>query len=216
MKSWKLAALVAAVLVSLSNVGSAAFMVYDDLSGFSAGTNTTLVETFEAVAPKDTPLASFTSNGITYTGMQPSSPNVFVTSPGYTNFGIPGATTSSILTSNGNEVFEIDLSSMPSTAVGFDVYLNGLGAVTTEYLGGTDNLMLTVIDHRPAGVVRFLGVSMDDPIYKIRWTAVGGDQVNTGLDNVRLGTAAVPAPGTILLAAVGTGIVGLLRRRSML
>jgi hypothetical protein len=216
MRSWKLAYLVAAILVSLNSLGSAAFTVYTDLSGFNADTSSSLVEDFEAVSPKNTALASFTSNGITYTGVQALSPNVWVASPGYTNFGLPGATTSSVLTSNGNEIFEIDLSSAPSTAVGFDVYLNDLGPITTEYLGGVDNLLLMVVDSRGAGAVRFLGIAVDEPIYKIRWTAVGGQTINTGLDNLRLGTVVVPTPGAILLGALGTGLIGWLRRRRML
>jgi hypothetical protein len=216
MRSWKLASLVAVILASSSSVGSAAFTVYTDLSGFSASTNSSLVEDFEAVAPKDTALVSFTSNGITYTGVQASNPNVWVASPGYTNFGLPGATTTSILTSTGNEIFEIDLSSVPRTVVGFDVYLNDFGPVTTEYFGSAANLIHTVIDLRGAGDVLFLGVSSDEPIYKIRWTAVGGETINTGLDNLRLGTTLVPTPGAVLLGALGASLVGWFRRRRML
>ena len=218
MRSWKLACVAAIIAASLSSVSSAAFTVYPDLGGFLTNTNTSLVEDFEAVVPKDTPLASFTSNGVTYTGVQASSPNVWVTGTGYVynNFGAPLASVS-VLTSNGNEVFEIDLSARPSTVVGFDVYLNNFGPVTTEYFGSADNLLHPPIaDIRGAGAVFFLGVEADEPIYKIRWTAIGGGQVNTGLDNLRLGVTVVPTPGAILLGAIGTGLVGWLRKRKML
>ncbi len=210
-----------AILLSLSGVSSAAFTVFDNFADFDAATDTILVEDFEGVIPKDTALASFTSNSITYTGLQDPTivtPNVWVASAGYTNFGIPGATTSAILTSTGYELFDIDLSAVPATAVGFDVYLNGDGAVTTQYYGSTDNLLLTVIDGRGPGAVRFLGALMDEPIYRIEWASavVRGQQVNTGLDNLRLGSTAVPAPGAILLGTLGAGLVGWLRRRRAL
>ncbi len=218
MRSWKqIACLMAGILVSLGGVSSAGFTVYTDLSGFSADTITSLVEDFEAVVPKDTALPSFTSNGITYTGVQADNPNVWVASAGYTNFGLGGgATTSSVLTSTGNEVFEIDLSAVANTAVGFDVYVNGVDSVTTQYFDAADNLMLTITDGRSAGEVLFLGLVSDVPIYKIRWTAVGGERINTGIDNLRLGSPVVPAPGAILLGALGTGLVGWLRRRQTL
>jgi hypothetical protein len=211
----QLACLAAGILATFCGVSSAAFTVYADLSGFHASTSSSLVEDFEAVVPKNTALASFTSNGITYTGLQASGANVWVASAGYTNFGLPGATTSSILTSTGPEDFEINLGAMASRAVGFDVYLNSFGPVTTQYFGSTGNLIHTVIDMRASGAMLFLGVTADEAIYKIRWTSVGGQTINTGLDNVLLGAPTIPAPGAILLGALGAGLVGCLRRRKM-
>jgi len=212
MNASKLAFLVAgAILVSLSGVGSAAPTLYMDAGSFIAGNSVVLLEDFEAVFPKDTALPSFTSNGVTYTGVQAGNPNVLVAAPGYTNFGVP-ITTSSVLTSNANEEFTMDLSTDPLPVVGFDVYLNGDG-VTTRWYGSGDHLLVTVNDSRPAGQY-FLGFAMDEPIYSVRWTAVGGQNVNTGIDNVYAGT--IPAPGAILVSAIGTGLVGWLRRRKML
>ncbi len=211
MKAFKTAFLLAgAILVLSGGVSSAALSVYTNSGSFITDTGSVLWETFEGVTPKDTALPSFTSNGVTYTGVQASSPNVWVASAGYTNFGVP-VTTSSVLTSTGNEVFTIDLSANPAMAVGFDVYLNRFGSVTTEWYGSGNNLLGTVVDARAPGSVLFLGIASTEPIYTIRWTAVGGEQINTGIDNMYIAT--VPAPGAVLLGTMGASLVGWLRRR---
>jgi hypothetical protein len=203
----------AAVLLPLSSVSLAVPDVYTSFSTFDVFSNTVLVEDFEAVVPKDTALPSFTSNGITYTGTQAANPNVWVASPGYTNFGVP-LTTSSVLTSTGPEDFVVDLSAFSYTAIGFDAYLNGLGAVTVQVYGSGPAPMLTHIDLRGAGMW-FTGYTMDEPITSIHWVSIGGEKINTGIDNLRAGYV-VPTPGAVLLGAIGTCLVGWLRRRRSL
>jgi hypothetical protein len=203
----------AAVLLPLSSVSLAVPDVYTSFSTFDVFSNTVLVEDFEAVVPKDTALPSFTSNGITYTGTQVKSPNVWVASPGYTNFGVP-LTTSSVLTSTGPEDFVVDLSAFSYTAIGFDAYLNGLGAVTVEVYGSGPSPMVTIIDARPAGMW-FTGIVTGEPITSIHWVSVGGERINTGIDNVFAGYQ-VPTPGAVLLGAIGTCLVGWLRGRRSL
>ena len=124
----------AAVLLPLSSVGLAAPSVYTSYGPFDVVADTTLVEDFEAVVPKNTALPSFTHNGITYAGTQATNPNVWVAGPGYTNFGVP-VTTSSVLTSTGPEDFVVDLSAFDYTAIAFDAYLNNLGPVVVEVYG---------------------------------------------------------------------------------
>ena len=221
MRAKRLAFLaLAACMLPLSTATAGPFTAFTDFSAFDVATDTTLVDDYEGVTPKDTALVSLTSNGITYTGLQATQPNVWVASAGYTNFGIPGPTTSAILTATRNEVFEIDLSGLTPAAVAFDIYLNDsqtYGPVRLDYYGSTDNLLGQVIDSRGPGKY-FLGVLSDEPIYRIEWTAVGGETINTGLDDLRLGTAApiIPAPAAIVLGTLGTGLVGWLRRRRAL
>jgi len=215
MGQWKMACLaMAAVLLPLSSVSLAVPSFYVDYASFDAAVNILQVEDFEAVVPKDTALPSFTSNGVTYTGTQATNPNVWVASAGYTNFGVP-VTTSSILTSTGPEDFTVDLSAFSYTAVGFDEYLNGLGDVVVEFYGSQPTPALTLFDGRVAGQW-FFGVLLDEPITKIHWTSVGGERINTGMDNLAMGVSAVPAPGAVLLGAIGTCLIGWLRRRGSL
>lgn len=187
---------------------------YTDLASFDAASQTSLVEDFELVSPKNTPLPTLTTNGITFVGLAGIPfPNVYVASPGFTNFGVP-VTTSSVLTANGAEDFRVELQlSSPSTAVGFDTYLNGYGPATIEVHGSGGLLGTFSLSHDPT-TVGFFGATANEPIYKMRWTTIGGQTVNTGIDNIRLGNV-VPAPGGLVLVSIGAGVVGWLRRRRM-
>jgi hypothetical protein len=175
------------------------------------GTDFILVEDFESVFPKDTALPSFTSNGITYTGTQASSPNVWVASPGYTNFGVP-VTTSSVLTANGPEDFRLDLST-PATGMIFDVYFNGIDAASLSFYDQDDNPLASLSNS--ANGLGHMGVLIIDgsPIHAVTFHSVGGERINTGLDNVRMIPAPIPAPGAALLGMIGATLVGWFRRR---
>lgn len=201
----------AALLASLLPATSRADLVYfTDLAGFDAQTNTALVEDFEArgAFPRDTYVASFSHNGITFTGHAGVPiPNVFVSSPGYNNYGLPGPTTTSILTANGNESFTLAFAA-PAAAVGFDTYLNAFGPATLGIYGASGLLGTYVHAQNPA-LPGFFGVVSDqDLITSIRWTTVHGGLINTGIDNIRLGAPdlappPVPEPGTWALFGLG-------------
>ncbi|MEM1168600.1 MAG: hypothetical protein AAGJ08_05840 [Cyanobacteria bacterium P01_H01_bin.35] len=199
------------VLVGASINAHASTMFFTDVNAFDALTNTILVEDFEAFGQKDRRLPSFVSNGNTYTGLAGiPSPNVWVSSPGYTNFGVP-VTTSSILSANGDEDFTVEFGT-PREAVGFNTYLNAFGPATVDVFGITGLLETFVLNHDPT-TVGFLGILASEEISSIRWTTVRGGVINTGIDNIVQGTkiesASTPEPrsplGLIALGLLGFG-----------
>ncbi|NES72575.1 MAG: hypothetical protein F6K24_48970 [Okeania sp. SIO2D1] len=197
------------VVAGASGTAHASTMSVTDFNAFDALTNTNLVEDFEAFSQKDQPLPSFVSNGNTYTGLAgfPYS-NVWVSSPGYTNYGVP-VTTSSILTANGDEDFTVEFGT-PTEAVGFDTYLNAFGPATVSVFGTTGILDTFVLSHDPT-TVGFLGILASEEISSIRWTTVNGGIINTGIDNILQGTeiesASTPEPKSVL-SLVALGVLG--------
>ena len=198
------------LLWAISTTGYGAVTFYIDLATFNGVTSTTIVEDFESVVPKDTALVSFSSNGITYTGIDstPANPNVWVASSGYTNFGVP-VTTSSVLTATGDEDFKLDFS-MPVTELGFDTYLNGLGPTLVSVFGA-GGLLDTINLFQDPTTIGFLGITSTENITSLRWTTTNGRTVNTGIDNIRINAVPIPAAAFMFAPAL-LGFMGLRRR----
>lgn len=211
------AALAAAALLALASPDASAMVFLNNQAAYNAAAPTAvLTEDFEATGqPLDTQLfAGFSHNGVSYLGLAGTpAPNVWIASPGYTNFGAGvGTTTSKILTANGDESFVVTFASVVS-AFGFDAYFNGLGPTTLTVFNGSN-----VIDSLTTpGALDFkghLGVAGDGSITSFTWVTTSGGQLNTGIDNLTTAQA-IPEPGTWALMALGLAtLAGAARRRN--
>lgn len=118
--------LFSSVALAAVAVPAQAASFYTDLASFQAANpSATLIEDFESVSGSqlDTALPSLTRSSGTYIGLAGVPfPSVFVSSPGYANFGAGNnPTTSKILTGNGDESFNVLLAS-PTTAIGMNFF----------------------------------------------------------------------------------------------
>jgi hypothetical protein len=89
--------------------------------------------------------------------------------------------------------------------------LNGLGLATVQVFGSGGLLGSFNPAHDPT-IIGFLGVTSSEAITSIQWTTTLGRTINTGIDNVRQGTA-VPEPTTLLLLSLGLAGLGFARKR---
>jgi PEP-CTERM motif len=182
---------------------------------FGAAGSPSYVETFETVPiAKDASVASFSQAGITYSGQ--AGTNVFVSSPGYVNYGAGlNPTTTSILTANGDENFLIQFLS-PYYAVGFDVYYNGLGPATASFFNGST--LLGSVFYNGTAFLGFNGfiASASTPVTSVEFISTLGGVLNTGVDNlavINAPTTTTPEPATLVLFATGLAGLALARRR---
>lgn len=160
-----------ALVVALASTRATA-QVFSSKSVFLAAAGSPFyTEDFETVPiAKNAPSAGFTKSGITYTP-KAGVPflNVWVSSPGYTNYG-PGLTptTSSILTSNGDEWFRLTFAS-PVYGFGLDGYYNGLGPATTSFYNGS--ILLGSYSYNGAAALGFAGFLTSSGRPSRRWSS---------------------------------------------
>jgi hypothetical protein len=178
----------------------------------------TAFEDFESVSPKDTPLASLVTLVGTFT---PSAgvpfANVWVASPGYTNFGAGNnPTTSSILVANGDEEWVLELA-FAADRFAVDLYLNDLGPATISFFDAADVLIASftyAADADSSNNFIQLDYVSPTPIVTATWTSTLGGTLNTGWDNVFIAQdGAIPEPASWALLIAGFGLVGTTLRR---
>lgn len=208
----------AALLLAIAAPASA--QSFNSKSVFLAAAGTPFyTETFETVPiAKDAASTGFTQSGITYTPLAGvRTINLWVSSPGYTNYGAGlNPTTSSILTANGDEWFRLTFASSVY-GFGLDAYYNGLGPATTSFFNGST--LLGSVSYNGAAVIGFAGFlsTLSAPITSVEFQSTLGGQLNTGIDNVMIFDAAVttaPEPASVALTATGLlGLIAVGRRR---
>ncbi len=208
------AATITALCTNATNAAAATLNYFTNLSSFNAASSISAIDDFESGTPHEANgVRSFVRNGNTFTA---NSNDVVIASPGYTNFGTP-ITTTSILSANSNEDFTITFGT-PNSAVGFDTYTNGYGAPTVRIFG-SGGLLGTYSVSQDSTKIGFFGVTASEAITSIRWTGVLGNLVNTGIDNLRTGSAnatatSVPEPSAVPGLLLGSAlVVGVLRKR---
>ena len=161
---------------------------YTAKASFVAATNPVIVEDFES-APAEQVLASLARPVGTFTGYAGTpGPNVYISLASYTNFGVPGPVGSRVITANGDEDFELFLAT-PTSNIGFDTYLNQFSPATIRLYGAGHVLLDTYTHNHNPAQVGFFGVISGVAIASIRWTTSIGRSINTGYDNIRIGTA---------------------------
>ena len=174
----------------------------------------TVTETFETLAPKDTPIPFLISPVGVFTG-QAGTPfqNVFIASPGYNNFG-PGnnPTTSSVLVANGDEMFDVALA-FAAKSVSMDVYLNDLGPAAVEFFSGATSVFTFSFPADALSTNNRLTIGLTNimPITRFTFRSTNGGQLNTGIDNVSI--TAVPEPASWALMIGGFALAGAALRR---
>jgi len=173
-----------------ASAGAAGQTYYVAKAGFVAATNPVVVETFET-APAEQILGSLTRPIGTFTPYAGTpGPNVYINLPTYTNFGVPGQVGTKLITANGDEDFELFFAT-PTDNIGFDTYLNQFGPATIRLYSAGHVLIDTYIHNHNSTQVGFFGVISEVPLTSLRWTTTIGRSVNTGYDNILIGTACV-------------------------
>jgi hypothetical protein len=215
--------LLAAAALGFSGTAEAVVNLYTDETVFTAVSGpVTVIENFEdaPLAARDIPLPGYSGPGgeISFIPISsnPVAPNVTVASPGYINFAADlNPTTTTLLTASGNENFE-GILTIPTLALGFNVFLND-SPYTVTFLSGVNVLGTLTFDNPlvPGNNLGFAGITSDIPITSFQVLAFNGEQINTGVDNIRVADAGfVPEPTSWMMMILGFGAIGAALRRT--
>jgi hypothetical protein len=213
------AALSGIVLIAVAGTtrsATAQVTFFTNAATFNAAAPTSLEATFEGLSEGNQPnpltlgrVTILSTDGWVPVIAQPGGPNEVYFDPSVQPL------MSSVLTSSGSEAFTFTFSGPAPTAVAFDVITN-LNPGPSFAVFNTVGTNIGTFSLAAPGTVAFLGITSTVPIGRIQSLGVGGDIVNTAIDNVRVGVSAVPEPGTVWLLAGGlAGALTLrLRRRT--
>jgi hypothetical protein len=192
---------VTVMLALQAQPASAQVLFWSDQAAFQQVSATSVAATFEKF-PKgwlDTtiyipPHKPITEGGVTFTPGDTNSfraPNLFVATPeGPAKPLFCVLLGSNVLSVSGNENIAMDFSTAP-TAVGFDTYTNPYNAAVVRVYDTRGNLLAT---SSPLTLIQsscsrgFVGITSTVPIGRVHWLADRGEIVNTGIDNVLVGT----------------------------
>ena len=153
----------------------------------------------------------YTVGGVTFT--EPS--NLYVALPGgaaaVNDFDAP--VTSNVLTVSGNEDITMTFTGPAPTAIGFTSLTNRFDAPVVTVFDIANTLIGTYVLTQGPGSVGFVGITSSVGIGSVRWLADRGGIKDTAIDNIYVGTAAVPEPQVYVLMLAGLGVMGALVRR---
>lgn len=193
----------------------AAVTIYTAQAAFLADTTTTNLATFEDITVGSHG-AALNTNGINITSLTGGHTihDVYIVAANNGSFDVHN--TSAALSANGDENFRFQLTAGGTFgSIGFDFYSNPYNTPVFALFDTSGTLIQSVTVPQAVSSLGFIGLTSSTPIAYITTTVDRGWVVDTGYDNLRIGTVtAVPEPHAGLLLLAGLGVVGArLRKR---
>jgi hypothetical protein len=210
-----------ALALSFAGTAQATVTVYTSQSAFSAATTVTNNATFDGVPTGRLSSPVFSQDGVQITTLPGGHPThtLYIVPSG--SALVTPAPTSAVLSSDGDENYDIRLTSGNTFgSIGFDVYSNAYAPRTVSLYAMGGGLIGTYTATQPANSLGFFGLVSTTAVAYITTTVDRGWVQNTGIDNVQIGAlaavpGAVPESSVWTMMIIGFGVLGAsLRRRS--
>jgi len=218
MKIFSTMAAAAAAALAMSGAAQAAVTLYTTQAAFDAAATVTNLEDFTGLSQGVKSTATIAvRNGIDFVN-QPggnSQHDLFVVSANSGLLAAPNPT--AVLSADGDENFRISLHSGASfTAFAFTFLTNDYAAPVIS-LYGASGLIQSFTLTQGTNTSAFIGFVSSTPILYVQDIVDRGYIDNTAIDDVQIGTAAVPEPATWMSLILGLGLAGAaIRRRTAL
>jgi len=200
--------------LAISQGAQAAVTVYSSQSDFLAANVIANTADFEATTAGFV-VDPFTEDGITFHNLAGGALYIAPAHAAATN----PDTTSQVLEANGDENFQIALSSgLSFGAIGFEFYSNAYGPTVFSLFSAGGGLIGSFTSTQAPNTLAFIGFGSTDPIAYVRNQVDRGYVENTAIDNVLVGaaraeTGVVPEPATWAMMIIGFGAAGSMIRR---